>query len=66
MFIQLEFTAETNQSASKNAESEFNDKRITFSYRGCKRSMSRLTRAMEGIDVVFHAAASKTCAGCWI
>ena len=39
-------------------ESKFNDSRLRFLI-GDVRDLSRLTRALEGIDIVFHAAALK-------
>ena len=47
-----------NENQQVKMQSEFNDKRLRFLI-GDVRDLSRLTRAMEGIDVVFHTAALK-------
>jgi UDP-N-acetylglucosamine 4,6-dehydratase/UDP-glucose 4-epimerase len=47
-----------NENQQVKMQSEFNDKRLRFLI-GDVRDLSRLTRAMEGIDAVFHAAALK-------
>ena len=47
-----------NENQQVKMQSEFDDKRLRFLI-GDVRDLSRLTRAMEGIDVVFHTAALK-------
>ena len=47
-----------NESNQIRMESELNDKRLRFLI-GDIRDMSRLERAMNGVDIVFHAAALK-------
>ena len=47
-----------NESNQIRMESEFNDKRLRFLI-GDIRDMARLERAMNDIDIVFHAAALK-------
>jgi len=47
-----------NESKQIEMESEFKDKRLRFLL-GDVRDLNRLTRALEGIDYVFHAAALK-------
>jgi|TARA_B100000315_G_C14586241_1_gene593163 UDP-N-acetylglucosamine 4,6-dehydratase/UDP-glucose 4-epimerase len=47
-----------NENQQVKMQSEFNDKRLRFLI-GDIRDLSRLTRALEGIDIVFHAAALK-------
>ena len=47
-----------NENQQVKMQSEFNDPRLRFLI-GDVRDLNRLTRAMEGIDIVFHAAALK-------
>tara|TARA_B100000953_G_scaffold22434_1_gene18519 strand:+ start:421 stop:1407 length:987 start_codon:yes stop_codon:yes gene_type:complete len=47
-----------NENQQVKMQSEFNDRRLRFLI-GDVRDLNRLTRAMEGIDIVFHAAALK-------
>ena len=47
-----------NESKQIEMESEFNDSRIRY-FIGDVRDLSRLIRAMEDVDIVFHAAALK-------
>ena len=47
-----------NENQQVKMQSEFNDKRLRFLI-GDIRDLSRLARALEGIDIVFHAAALK-------
>lgn len=47
-----------NESKQIEMESKFNDKRLRFLI-GDIRDLPRLERAMEGVDIVFHAAALK-------
>ena len=47
-----------NENQQVRMQSEFNDKRLRFLI-GDVRDLSRLARAMEDIDIVFHAAALK-------
>ena len=47
-----------NENQQVKMQSEFNDKRLRFLI-GDVRDLSRLARAMEGVDIVFHAAALK-------
>ena len=47
-----------NENKQVTMQSEFNDNRLKFLI-GDIRDLSRLQRALEGIDVVFHAAALK-------
>ena len=61
----LEFGAKKIRIFSRNElkqiemESEFNDKRLRFLL-GDVRDYNRLIRAMEDVDIVYHAAALKT------
>ena len=47
-----------NENKQVTMQSEFNDNRLKFLI-GDIRDLSRLQRALEGIDIVFHAAALK-------
>ncbi|KFM20892.1 UDP-N-acetylglucosamine 46-dehydratase protein [Marine Group I thaumarchaeote SCGC AAA799-D07] len=47
-----------NENQQVKMQSEFNDPRLRFLI-GDVRDLNRLARAMEGIDIVFHAAALK-------
>lgn len=47
-----------NESKQIDMDSEFNDNRIRY-FIGDVRDLERLTRAMEDVDIVFHAAALK-------
>ena len=47
-----------NENQQVKMQSEFNDRRLRFLI-GDVRDLNRLTRAMEDIDIVFHAAALK-------
>ena len=47
-----------NENKQVSMESEFNDKRLRF-FIGDVRELSRLYKAFEGVDIVFHAAALK-------
>ena len=47
-----------NESNQIQMESEFNDERLRFLI-GDIRDLTRLERAMEDVDIVFHAAALK-------
>ena len=47
-----------NENQQVKMQSEFNDPRLRFLI-GDVRDLNRLSRAMEGIDIVFHAAALK-------
>ena len=47
-----------NENQQVKMQSEFNDRRLRFLI-GDVRDFNRLTRAMEDIDIVFHAAALK-------
>ena len=47
-----------NENQQVIMQSEFNDKRLRFLI-GDVRDLSRLTRALEGVDIVFHTAALK-------
>ena len=47
-----------NENKQVTMQSEFNDDRLRFLI-GDVRDLPRLERALEGIDIVFHAAALK-------
>tara|TARA_B100000029_G_scaffold42214_1_gene39226 strand:+ start:14166 stop:15182 length:1017 start_codon:yes stop_codon:yes gene_type:complete len=47
-----------NENKQVSMESEFNDKRLRF-FIGDVRELSRLYKAFENVDIVFHAAALK-------
>ena len=47
-----------NENKQDSMESEFNDKRLRF-FIGDVRELSRLYKAFENVDIVFHAAALK-------
>ena len=47
-----------NENKQVSMESEFNDERLRF-FIGDVRELSRLYKAFEGVDIVFHAAALK-------
>ncbi len=47
-----------NENKQVTMESQFNDDRLRF-FIGDVRDLSRLERALEDVDIVFHAAALK-------